>query len=100
MVENTEGWHEVDAQTLILTRDMIIRSARVKGYLLSRVALLSNHVHIALGCDMDAAPADVAMSFMNNIAYVRQMRPVLRFSFYVGSFGPYDRNVVRRVLGG
>ncbi len=37
---------------------------------------------------------------MNNVAYVQQMRPVLRFSFYVGSFGPYDRNVVRRVFGG
>ncbi len=99
VIENTEGWHEVDAQILLLTRDMIIRSARVKGYLLSRVALLSNHVHIALGCDMAAAPVDVALSFMNNMAYVRRMRPVLRFSFYVGGFGPYDRNVVRRVFG-
>jgi hypothetical protein len=55
-------------------------------------------LHIALGCDIDVAPSTVALSFMNNVAYLRKMRPVLRFSLYVGGFGPYDRNLVRRTL--
>ena len=100
VIENAEGWHEVDAKTLLAARDMVIRSARAKGHLLSRVGLLSNHVHITLGCDIEGRPSNVALSFMNNVAYVQRMRPVLRFSFYVGTFGPYDRNVIRRVLGG
>ena len=100
VLENAEGWHEVDGATLLAAREMVIRSARAKGYLLSRIGVLSNHFHIALGCDVEARPADVALSFMNNIAYLRKMRAVLRFSFYVGTFGPYDRNAIRRVLGG
>ena len=79
---------------------MVIRSARAEGYLLSRIGLLGNHVHIALGCDMNAVPSSVALGFMNNLAYVQHMRPVLRFSVHVGGFGPYDRNVVHRVFGG
>ena len=98
VIENADGWHEVNAETLLGMREMIIRSARAKGYLLARIGLLSNHLHIALGCDMDADPASVALGFMNNIAYTRQMRPILRFSFYVGGFGPYDRNIVHRVF--
>ena len=99
VIENAEGWHELNPETLMNTRDMVIRSVRAKGHLLSRVGLLSNHLHIAVGCCIDAAPSSVVLSLMNNIAYVQRMRHVLRFSYYVGSFGPYDRNVVRRVFG-
>ncbi len=98
VLENEDNWHEIDAAKLLATRAMIIRSAQTKGYLLSRIGLLSNHLRVALGCDINVAPSTVALSFMNNVAYLHQMRSVLRFSFYVGSFGPYDRNLVRRTL--
>jgi hypothetical protein len=35
---------------------------------------------------------------MNNLAYVQGMKPMFRFSYYVGTFGPYDRGAIRRGL--
>ena len=37
----------------------------------------------------------MAISLMNNIAYVYEMKPILKFSYYVGTFGGYDRGAVR-----
>ena len=54
------------------------------------------HIHVLLGAGVTDSPADIALSLMNNLAYVQGMRPAYRFSYYVGTFGPYDRNAVRR----
>ncbi len=61
----------------------------------SRIGLLSNHVHVLIGPAVSESTASVALSLMNNLAYVQGMKPVLRFSYYAGTFGPYDRNAVR-----
>ena len=73
---------------------MMIRTAAKKRWRLSRIAILSNHQHILLGTNATDSPASVALAIMNNLAYAQGMKPVLRFSYYVGTFGPYDRNAV------
>ena len=43
-------------------------------------------------------PESVALSLLNNLAYAQGMTPAFRFSDYVGTFGRYDRNAIRRVV--
>jgi hypothetical protein len=67
-----------------------------KGHLLSRAGITADHIHLTIGCDVKEAPADVALSYMNNLAYAAGMKSVFQFGFYVGTFGRYDLRAVRR----
>ncbi len=96
VIENEVGWKEIRTSVLADSCAMIIRAAEQKGWRLSRIGLLSNHIHVLIGPSVMESPASVALSLMNNLAYVQEMKPVFRFSYYVGTFGPYDRNAVRR----
>lgn len=96
VVENEGGWNEIRHDMLTSSRSMIIRTAAKKKWRLSRIGLLSNHIHVLLGANVTDSPAEVAMSLMNNLVYVQRTKPVFRFSYYVGTFGRYDRNAVRR----
>ena len=64
-----------------------------------RIGLITNHFHILLSTNATESPGSGALSLMNNLAYVQQMKPVLRFSYYVGTFGEYDRAAIRKNLG-
>jgi hypothetical protein len=79
---------------LVKTRDTILRTAEKHGHLLSRGAILPDHVHLALGSPLEQSPEAVALSYMNNVAFVNGMRPIFQCSFYVGTFGEYDRGAV------
>jgi hypothetical protein len=57
-------------------------------------------VALGPGCDITDAPCDVVLSLMNNLAYANGMKPVYEFSFYAGTFGPYDDHSIRRKLAG
>lgn len=96
VLENTEGWHEVRAARLSKVRDVIVRSARKKDWRLSRIGLLSNHLHVLLGSSVGESPQSISLSLMNNIVWVNGMKPILKFSYYVGTFSGYDRGVIRR----
>ena len=96
VVENVAGWNEIRGEILTATRDMIVRAANSKDWRLARIGLLSSHIHILLGCAVTESPESVALSFLNNLAYVQGMKPAYRFSYYVGTFGKYDRNLIRR----
>ncbi len=95
VLENADGWNEVREAELNRLRELIISVARKKGWMLARIGLLSNHVHILLGAPVTISPQTVALSLMNNIAYVYGMKPILKYSFYAGTFGSYDRGAVR-----
>jgi hypothetical protein len=98
VVENEGGWNEIRENVLVDSRAMIIRAAAKKHWRLSRIGMLSNHIHILLGAHVTESPAEIAISLMNNLAYVQGMKPAFRFSYYVGTFGPYDRGAIRRRL--
>lgn len=89
-----ERWAEVRDAMFQQVHEMIGKVCRGKGYLLSRAGILADHVHLTLGCPIDAAPADVALSFLNNLAFVYGMKPIYQFGAYVGTFGEYDQNAV------
>ena len=86
-------WMEIRREPLARTRDMIVKSAAKHGHLLSKAGILSDHVHLAIGCDVRESPEQVALSYMNNLAYACGMKRSFAFGFYVGTFGEYDLGV-------
>jgi REP element-mobilizing transposase RayT len=93
---HAERWNEVRRDHLQATCDMIFRCAQGKKHRLSRLALLADHLHLTLGVPYDICPQDVALGYMNNIAFAHGMRALFSYSYYVGTFGEYDMNAVRR----
>jgi len=89
---------EIQGECCRRTVDMLQAAARKKNHLLSRVGLLVDHVHWTVGCSIAESPLEVGLSYLNNLAYAHGMRPLYQFGFYVGTFGPYDMNAVRRNL--
>lgn len=73
---------------------MIVNASRTKHFLLSRVGMVTDHLHLALGCPIEIAPIDVALGFLNNLAFVYEMRPMFQFGGFVGTFGEYDNRSV------
>ncbi len=95
VLEHAEGWCAVDTAFLTRTHDMILKVCRNKGFLLSRAGIVANHLHLALGCGIEDAPEEVAMCFLNNLAYAHGMKAVYRFGYYVGTFGDFDLGALR-----
>jgi REP element-mobilizing transposase RayT len=98
VIENRDHLHIVNEEYLHKLRSMIIRSCAQKHQLLARIGLVSNHMHLLLGCDVACSPQSIALSLMNNLAYSIGMKAIFEFSYYVGTFGPYDRDAIRRGL--
>ncbi|WP_197454928.1 transposase [Stieleria varia] len=95
VMKNSDGWHDVRATQLLRVRNIIVRASMKKDWTLSRIGLLSNHLHVLLSAGVTESPQSVALSLMNNVAYVYDMKPILMSSYYVGTFGGYDRGAVR-----
>jgi hypothetical protein len=59
-------------------------------------ARMTNYqIHLALGCGIEESPQNVALSYMNNIAYVHGMRSVLQFGCFMETVGEYDVGAVQ-----
>jgi len=85
---------EIREDRLKAIRDMTIQSSKKHRRPLSHASVLPDHVHLVVGCDVKESPAEVALSYMNNIAYALGMQAVFRYSYYVGTIGEYDRGAV------
>jgi REP element-mobilizing transposase RayT len=96
--ENRERLSDIREDVLKRTRNMIVRAAAKHNHRLARVGLTSNHFHVLLGCGLSEDPLSIGASYLNNIAYAQGMQRMLDPSFFVGTFGPYDRNAIRRCL--
>jgi REP element-mobilizing transposase RayT len=91
-----ERWREIRDEVLSAVHDMIESASRSKNRLLGRASLLPDHVHLMVGCQPTETPEDAALSYLNNLAYAQDMRPVYRFSYFVGTYGEYDLGVIPR----
>jgi REP element-mobilizing transposase RayT len=85
-----------DAAHLATLRDQSQRIAEKKGHHISTLSAMPDHLHLALRGNIDQAPQTIALSYMNNLAYALGKKPLWQFGYYVGSFGDYDMNAVRR----
>jgi REP element-mobilizing transposase RayT len=84
----------VQDETLMAIRKMICAVARKKGHLLSRAAILPDHVHLTIGCDLVESPEQVALSYLNNLAFAVGMKSFFEYGYWVGTFGEYDLGAV------
>ncbi len=91
---NDHRWMEIRSSILEKLSRMIDRVASKYGHRVSRVGLLADHVHLTMGCVVDQSPEDVALSYLNNLAYAVGMTPNFQFGYYVGTIGEYDRGAV------
>jgi len=92
-----DGRHmEIRDEVLGGLRDMILAVSDAKGHWLSRAAIVADHLHMTVGCRLEESPEDVVLCYMNNLAYACGMKPVFRYSYYVGTFSEYDLGVIPR----
>jgi hypothetical protein len=100
VIENADHLPDIREETLLAVRRMLILASAKRGSLLARVGMASNHLHVLLGCDVAEAPQTIVLSLLNNLAYAQEMTAAYEFSYYVGTFGNYDRDAMRRMLDG
>jgi len=73
---------------------MVRRVCQSKGYALAGAGIVADHIHLAIGCPLESAPDDIALAFLNNLAFVHGMKPVFQFGAYLGTFGEYHDGAV------
>jgi REP element-mobilizing transposase RayT len=89
-----ERWKCTSHSRLNAVRQMILRIGPKKEWRISRAGILPDHVHAAIGCGFEDSPQDVVLCYLNNLAFVHEMKPVFQFGGFVGTFGDYDNRVV------
>ena len=90
----------MDLRALEGRRERVAAIAAKKSHLIGAGQLLGEHLHVTLGCQLGESPGEVARSSMNNLAYGEGMKPIFEYGCYVGTFGEYDLDAVRRSLAG
>jgi len=86
----------VDAQRLGVIRDQSPKIAAKKGHAVSCLSVMPDHLHLALRGNLDHSPEEIALSFLNNLAFALGQVRVWRRGYYAGTFGEYNMNAVRR----
>jgi REP element-mobilizing transposase RayT len=85
-----------DRTMLVRVRDSAQAIAAKKGYLISALSVMPDHVHLALRGTVETSPQEIALSFLNNLAYALGQKPVWKAGYYVGTFSEYDIGAIRR----
>ncbi len=93
---HTERFREACEERIGARRAMIVGVCEKQRYLLSRAGIVSDHVHFTLGGVPNQSPGEIAVRFMNNLAYREEMKRVFEFGYYVGTFGEYDLGAIPR----
>jgi REP element-mobilizing transposase RayT len=95
----TDFRHRItDVDKLALLRDTCDRIAAKKGYAISTLSLMPDHLHIALRGNIEHSPVEIGRCFQNNLAYAVGSYRLWADGFYVGTFGEYNIGAVRKVL--
>lgn len=91
-----QRWSEVREEELARNNDTVLRVAEKKGHRVSAIGVFADHMHVTVGCNVDDAPGEVAVSYMNNLVFRQGMRPLYQAGYYAGTFGEYDLWAIRR----
>jgi REP element-mobilizing transposase RayT len=85
----------VDETRLALVRDQALAIAAKKGHAIGELSIVPDHLHIALRGGIEQSPQEIALSYLNNLAYALGQNAVWQFGYYAGTFGEYDMGAVR-----
>jgi REP element-mobilizing transposase RayT len=86
----------VDPNQWAIVRDWSLKIAAAKGYAISRLSVMPDHLHIALRGYYEHSPQQIALAFQNNLAFALGQRAIWDDSYYVGTFSEYDMWAIRR----
>ena len=92
----SERYRVVDEPGLMILRNQSFRVAKKKCYSIASLALMPDHLHVALRGNIEHSPHETALAFQNNLAYALGRGRIWQSTFYVGTFGEYNMNAVRR----
>ncbi len=84
-----------DNGSLATVRDTALRVAEKKRYCISRLSVMPDHLHLALRGHIEHSPQDIALAFLNNLAYAMGQKPIWQHGYYAGTFSEYDMGAVR-----
>jgi len=93
---NHQRWMEIADDALGALRDIIMKTSVKHGLRLAAAGIFPDHLHLAVGCTALQSPQEVALSYMNNLAYAQRMRPIFEFGYYAGTFGEYNLSAIWR----
>jgi REP element-mobilizing transposase RayT len=95
VVVASERYRSGEPATLATVRDTAMRVCAKKGYAASALAVLPDHLHVALRGAVVQSPEEIALAFLNNLAHVLGRRPWWQAGYYTGTFGEYGMAAVR-----
>jgi REP element-mobilizing transposase RayT len=84
-----------DAASLEKLRDQTLRIAEKKGHAVSRLAVMPDHLHCSLRGNVEQSPDEIALSYLNNLAFAVGQKPIWQAGYYAGTFGEYSMAAVR-----
>jgi REP element-mobilizing transposase RayT len=94
---HSERWRTVQRELLLRVQKMVQSVCAKYQWRLSRCGILADHLHIALGANLEDSVEDIVLKLMNNLAYVHGMTAVYQYSAYVGTFGEYDQRAIQTI---
>ncbi|MBN1673594.1 MAG: transposase [Kiritimatiellae bacterium] len=83
-----------DYKLLAALRDQCFAVARKKDYAIKSLSVMPDHLHAALRGNPDHSPEEIALGFLNNLAFAAGRERVWQDHYYVGTFSEYDVNVI------
>jgi REP element-mobilizing transposase RayT len=90
-----ERYRVVDRRRLTMIRDFSFKIAAKKGYAISRLSVMPDHLHASLRGNIHQSPQEIALAFQNNLAYALGQTKIWADTFYVATFGEYDMWAIR-----
>lgn len=85
----------VDRRQLATVRDTSLRIAIKKGWAISTLSVMPDHLHVALRGSVAQSPQEIVLALLNNLAYALGQRPHWEPGYYAGTFSEYDMGAVR-----
>jgi REP element-mobilizing transposase RayT len=84
-----------EARSFALVRDTVLRICQKKGHAVSTMAVLPDHLHLAIRGAIEHSPEVIALAFLNNLAHVLGQRLWWQAGYYAGTFGEYGMGAIR-----
>jgi REP element-mobilizing transposase RayT len=84
-----------DTRILTQLRDATCKIATKKGHRIASLAIMPDHLHLALRPRSDETPLEVVFCYQNNLAWMLNLGRLWEEGYYVGTFGEYPMHSVR-----
>jgi len=96
---NEERYQRSDDEWLGRILERCLAIGRHKGYAISRLSVMPDHLHMAVRGNVAHSPQEIALAFQNNLAYALGSIRLFQATYYVGTFSEYDMQAVRHGNG-